>query len=67
VLADVSPFDRAVALSLAECSATQTSLTLGVSRATVYRSIERLTALLLTLDFHREGANKQATGSKPQV
>ena len=42
VLATVRPFDRGVALSLTEYSASETSAYLGVSRAAVYRAIERL-------------------------
>jgi len=42
VLCGVSRFDRAVAISLAEYSITETSHRLDVPRATVYRSIERL-------------------------
>ena len=42
VLDRVAPFDRTVALCLIGHSAMETGRTLGVSRATVYRSIERL-------------------------
>jgi RNA polymerase sigma factor (sigma-70 family) len=42
VLAEASPFDRAVALSLTACSASETSQGMGVSRAAVYRAIGRL-------------------------
>jgi DNA-directed RNA polymerase specialized sigma24 family protein len=44
VLASVSQFDQAVALSLIDHSAVETSWRLGVSRATVYRAIGRLRA-----------------------
>jgi RNA polymerase sigma factor (sigma-70 family) len=44
VLAGVSRFDRAVALSLIDYSSSETSHRLSVSRSTVYRSIERLRA-----------------------
>ena len=42
VLAGLSPFDRSVALCLVGYSAIETGQRLGVSRATVYRAIERL-------------------------
>jgi DNA-directed RNA polymerase specialized sigma24 family protein len=42
VLANVSLFDRAVALALTECSAVEASRGMGISRAAVYRSIGRL-------------------------
>jgi len=44
VLSRVAPFDRAVALSLAECPAAETASRLCVGRATVYRAIGRLRA-----------------------
>jgi RNA polymerase sigma factor (sigma-70 family) len=44
VLADVSAFDQAVARCLMDRSASETGRVLHVSRATVYRSIERLRA-----------------------
>jgi RNA polymerase sigma factor (sigma-70 family) len=44
VLAEVSPLDRAVALSLAQCSAIETSRRLNISRAAAYRAIGRLRA-----------------------
>jgi RNA polymerase sigma-70 factor (ECF subfamily) len=44
VLDRVAPFDRTVALCLIAHSATETARKLGVSRATVYRAIERLRA-----------------------
>jgi RNA polymerase sigma factor (sigma-70 family) len=42
VLDGISPFDRSVALSLTNYSAIETGRRLGVARATVYRSIDRL-------------------------
>jgi DNA-directed RNA polymerase specialized sigma24 family protein len=42
VLSDVSPFDRKVAIDLIDYCAVETSRRLGVSRATVYRAIDRL-------------------------
>lgn len=42
VLAGLSQFDRRVAVQLIEHSPSETSRTLGVSRATVYRAIGRL-------------------------
>ena len=42
VLANVSLFDRTVALALTECSAVEASRGMGVSRAAVYRAIGRL-------------------------
>jgi DNA-directed RNA polymerase specialized sigma24 family protein len=42
VLAGVSVFDRAVAMSLAQSSAVETSRHLNISRAAAYRAIERL-------------------------
>lgn len=48
VLARASAFDRTVALSLAECSATETSCRLGISRARVYRAITRLRSAFIS-------------------
>ncbi len=48
VLDGVSPLDRKVALALIDHSAIETSRRLGVSRSTVYRSIERLRAAFTT-------------------
>ena len=42
VLAGLSAFDRTVALSLTNYTAVETSRRLGVARATIYRSIDRL-------------------------
>ncbi len=42
VLSGVSPFDRKVAIDLIGYSAVETSRRLGVSRATIYRAIDRL-------------------------
>lgn len=44
VLSGVNAFDRRVAISLAERSASETAEALGSSRATIYRSINRLRA-----------------------
>ena len=58
ILARVSTFDRDVALNLVDHSAVETSQRLRVSRATVYRAIQRLrvafmTAGLVTVrDYH---------------
>jgi DNA-directed RNA polymerase specialized sigma24 family protein len=48
VLNNVAHFDRTVALCLTVHSATETSQRLGVSRATVYRAIERLRVAFTT-------------------
>jgi len=48
VLASVSHFDRAVARSLIDYSATETSHRLGVSRATLYRAVRRLRTVFMT-------------------
>jgi len=47
ILSGVSPFDRRVAACLIGHSAFETSAKLGVSRATVYRSIGRLRAAFI--------------------
>jgi RNA polymerase sigma factor (sigma-70 family) len=47
VLALLSPFDRAVAVLLTDCSRVETSCILGVSRASVYRAIGRIRAAFL--------------------
>jgi hypothetical protein len=52
----VSSFDQAVALSLIDHSVTETSLRLRVSRATVYRSIERPRAAFTIAGFHNSAS-----------
>lgn len=51
VLDRVAPFDRTVALSLMNRSVIETGRELGVSRATVYRVIERLRSAFLEAGF----------------
>jgi RNA polymerase sigma factor (sigma-70 family) len=51
VLAKVSRFDRAVALSLIDNSPSETSQLLQVSRSTVYRSIDRLRSTFTAAGF----------------
>jgi hypothetical protein len=51
VLAGVSAFDRAVARCLMDWSASETGRVLKVSRASVYRSIERLRAAFTAAGF----------------
>jgi RNA polymerase sigma factor (sigma-70 family) len=53
VLAGMSAFDRAVALSLSECSTVETSRRLGVSRAAIYRAIHRLRLALTVAGLGR--------------
>jgi len=48
ILARVSAFDRGVALNLVDHSAVETSQRLRVSRATVYRAIQRLRVAFMT-------------------
>lgn len=63
-LADVSLFDRAVALALTACSASETSRCMGVSRAAVYRAIGRLRVAFMVAGFadrgglHRQGVRR---------
>lgn len=58
VLDGVSPFDRRVALSLINYSASETSRQLRVARATVYRSIERLRVAFAIAGFTKCGGRK---------
>lgn len=51
VLGRMSPFDRSVAFCLMDHSAIETSQKLGVSRATLYRSIKRLRAAFAAAGF----------------
>ena len=51
VLGRVAKFDRDVAESLMECSAVDTAARLSVSRATVYRAIERLRFAFIDAGF----------------
>jgi RNA polymerase sigma factor (sigma-70 family) len=51
VLASLSAFDRKVALSLTQHSATEAGIRLGIARSNVYRSIERIRAALVKAGY----------------
>ena len=51
VLSKVSPLERAVATFLMDCSATETSRRLGISRAATYRVIGRLKVAFASAGF----------------
>ena len=59
VLRPMSPFDRTVAFCLIDYSASETSQKLGVSRATVYRSINRLRAAFAAAGFGSGGRRQE--------
>ena len=59
VLANVSQFDRSVAGDLIDYSAIEIGQRLGVSRATVYRSIKRLRAVLAAAGFGSGGRRQE--------
>ena len=59
VLGRMSPFDRTVALCLIDHSAIETSQKLGVARATVYRSINRLRAAFAAAGFGSGGRRQE--------
>jgi len=59
VLGRMSPFDRTVAAYLIDHSAIETSQKLGVSRATAYRSINRLRAVLAAAGFGSGGRRQE--------
>jgi RNA polymerase sigma-70 factor, ECF subfamily len=59
VLGRMSPFDRTVAFCLIDHSAIETGQKLGVSRATVYRSIIRLRAAFVAAGFGSGGRRQE--------
>lgn len=71
VVAGVSQFDRAVALSLADASAVETSRCLGVSRAATYRAIGRLRSAFssagLAYQDHRSLAHRRHSCAQAEL
>ena len=59
ILDGVSPFDRRVALSLINYSASETGRRLRVARATVYRSIDRLKVAFVDAGFDGSGGSSK--------
>jgi RNA polymerase sigma factor (sigma-70 family) len=55
-LACVSPFDRAVAVSLVEHTVTETSCRMGVCRSVVYQAIGRLRTAFVAAGLRRDDA-----------
>jgi RNA polymerase sigma factor (sigma-70 family) len=70
ILSGVSRFDRSVAASLAERSVTETSDYLGISRARIYRAIDRLRTAFTTAGFfpspHEGHGRRRATHGEIQ-
>jgi len=59
VLGRMPPFDRTVGICLIDHSASETAQKLGVSRATVFRSIKRLRATFAAAGFASGGRRQE--------